>query len=121
MSKKWLDELIDWSKKAWPLVDFERFKEKCSIVGTNTPVEISKKDIALFPNPSNDHLTIEIPDTFFDKQAEINIYSIVGNIILTKKTFQKNSTINIGRLSSGSYIIKVFSNGSSFTKKFIKQ
>lgn len=118
---KIINELIDWSKKAWPLVDFEKFKEKCSIVGTNTPTEISKNDLALFPNPSNDHLTIEIPDTFFDKQAEINIYSIVGNIILTKKTFQKNSTINIGRLSSGSYIIKVFSNGTSFTKKFMKQ
>ena len=93
----------------------------CSTSITNTLVEVSKNDIILFPNPANDNLTIAIPNTSFESEAEINIYGILGNLILTKKTFQKNSTINIAMLSAGSYVIKVSSKGKLFTKKFIKK
>ncbi len=114
---KIMNELIDWSKRAWPLIDFERFKETCA---TSTR-EISNRDITLFPNPANNNLTIDIPDAFFDREAEINIYGMLGNRILTKKTAQSSSIINIARLSSGSYIVKVSSNGTLFTKKFVKE
>ena len=119
---KIMNDLIDWCKKAWPRINFQKFKDNnCSTSITNTLVEVSKNDIILFPNPANDNLTIAIPNTSFESEAEINIYGILGNLILTKKTFQKNNTINIAGLSSGNYIVKVSSSGTLFTKKFVKE
>ncbi len=112
---KIINDLIDWCKKAWPLIDFEKFKDRC------TDTNNVDADVILFPNPASNNVTIEIPTAFFDTEAEISIYGILGNRILTKKTFQKNSTINIARLSAGSYVIKVSSKGKLFTKKFIKE
>jgi Secretion system C-terminal sorting domain len=114
---KIMNDLIDWCKKAWPLINFEKFKEDCAALGT----VVSTEDIILFPNPTNAVLNIEIPNVTLDRQAEISIYDFSGKRILTKVSTQNRTTINIGKLSAGSYILKVLLNGNLFTKKFIKE
>jgi hypothetical protein len=115
------NDLIDWCKKAWPLIDFERFKTNCTTLGTAAIEEVSNKELMLFPNPTNGSLTIEIPNTSFDKQAEIYIYDFLGKKLLTKKTTQNRTTINVDNLPSGSYIVKVSSNEILFTKILMKE
>jgi Secretion system C-terminal sorting domain len=111
-----MNPLIDWCKKAWPLINFEKFKEDCSTLNG-----VSNKDLILFPNPTKADLSIEIPKASFDTEAEISIYDFLGKKILTKMTTQNRTTIGIGKLSSGNYIVKVFSNGILFTKSFMKE
>jgi Secretion system C-terminal sorting domain/Polysaccharide lyase family 4, domain III len=116
-----MNPLIDWCKKAWPLINFEGLRRNCSSLSTATIEEISKKDITLFPNPTTGSLNIEIPNTVFDKQAEISIYDFLGRKLLTKKTTQNHTTINTSNLSSGSYVVKVSTNEILFTKILMKE
>jgi hypothetical protein len=117
-----MNPLIDWCKQAWPLINFEGLRGDCAFsLGTADIKEFSSKDIILFPNPTNVILNIEIPNSFFDKQAEISIYDFLGKKLLTKKTTQNSTTINIENLASGSYIVKVTSNEILFTKTMIKE
>lgn len=115
-----MNPLIDWCKKAWPLINFESLRWNSPTLGL-TINEVSNKDIILFPNPTNGSLNIEIPNDIFDKQAEISIYDFLGKKLLTKKTTQNSTIINIKNLASGSYIVKVSSNDILFTKTIIKQ
>jgi hypothetical protein len=81
----------------------------------------AKSALVISPNPANANLNIEIPNAAFDKQAEISIYDFSGKRLITKITTQNRTTINIGKLSSGSYIVKVFANAILFTKNFMKE
>jgi len=77
--------------------------------------EITTPDIAIFPNPGSDKLTIRgIPEN-----SVITIFDSNGKQIIHKKLL--NSQLDVCNLQSGIYIVKV--NGESGTKtlKFIKQ
>jgi uncharacterized repeat protein (TIGR03803 family) len=73
---------------------------------------ISNLDIKIYPNPTNDILNIksEFPID------NIEIYSVLG-----KKIFEIKNTslIDLGLLSSGVYIVKVFSNNTFISKKIL--
>ena len=84
-----------------------------STLGTNKFVE-SKNEIKLYPNPTDDVLTIDskIPLT------KVEIFSILG-----KKVDEVNSdykTISTDNLSSGMYILKIHSEKGFTDKKLIK-
>jgi hypothetical protein len=81
----------------------------------------AKSTLVIYPNPANANLNIQIPNTAFNKQAEISIYDFLGKRLIIKITTQNRTTINIGKLSSGSYIVKVFANAILFTKNFMKE
>lgn len=115
---KIMNDLIDWCQKAWPLINFESFRGDCKATSGTT---IFSGDLILFPNPTSGTLNIEIADSLFDKQAEISIYDFLGRRVQTKMMTQNRTTINIGKLSSGNYIVKVFSKGVLFTKNFVKK
>jgi hypothetical protein len=56
-----------------------------------------------------------------DKETEISIYSITGNLV-RKSIFQDNLiTMNVEELVNGVYIITVNSNGSYERQKFVIQ
>jgi Ricin-type beta-trefoil lectin domain-like/Secretion system C-terminal sorting domain len=88
---------------------------------SSTKENLKESGLAIFPNPVNSNLNIEISDAFFDTQAEIIIYDFLGKKLLTQKTTQNQTTINVGNLPSGSYIIKVSSNEVLFTRILMKE
>jgi Secretion system C-terminal sorting domain len=117
-----MNPLIDWCKKAWPLINFESLRRNCgSSLGIASIGEVSNKDIIMFPNPTNASLTIEIPNTVFYEQAEISICDFLGRKLLTQKTTQNHTVINTINLPSGSYVVKVLSNEILYTKIFMKE
>lgn len=68
--------------------------------------------LSIYPNPTNTIL-------YIDTQAPIDsvsIYSVTGSFI--KQTF--NSNINVADLPGGLYIVKIYIEGNSITKKFLK-
>ncbi len=80
----------------------------------------SNPDIKLYPTPANDVLNINnIPLT---KNAKINIYDIVGNIVYNSEINynEKNKTLNISNLNDGVYFIKINADNFSYVKKFSK-
>ncbi|WP_158561354.1 T9SS type A sorting domain-containing protein [Emticicia sp. C21] len=74
----------------------------------------------IYPNPSQDNLTIGI-NSLFQQTAKIEIVDATGKVIhLETANLQQGEntmTININRLPSGTYIIKAM----NFSKKFVRE
>jgi hypothetical protein len=86
--------------------------------GTPTNVENVKEEteIAIYPNPFGDHLTI--------KSANANsatLYNMTGTAVL-KVEVDKNTTISTGHLPAGIYLLKLVDKNGHLvqTEKLIK-
>jgi|GEM_PF-6359512 len=69
--------------------------------------------IQLFPNPASNDIEISTKESI----ENIAVYSLSGRLL---KEIPNSKTINVNDLSSGVYIIKIFSQNSTYTKKFIR-
>lgn len=78
-------------------------------------------NLQIYPNPTSDVINIHSDDLFQEK-PEITIYSIDGKLI--KKYISQNMnnfSIDVSKLTSGLYLIKVESNNRLGVLKFIKK
>ena len=73
------------------------------------------ENISLFPNPVNDILTIQISKNITFKGA--TLYNTLGKEMFTTT----NKEIDLSKLSTGVYFIKVFTNSGNLYKKIIKE
>lgn len=77
--------------------------------------DINNINISVFPNPTNDIVKISGDD--FNK---VEVYNILGQrIFISENTDLK--TINLQNLSSGSYILKIYTKKGSVVKKVFKK
>ena len=69
----------------------------------------------IYPNPTKDFLFI---DTSISKISKIEIYSIIGSLVLSKKLTTTNSTekLDISKLPNGVYFLKINSSAVKFIK-----
>jgi hypothetical protein len=72
--------------------------------------------ISVFPNPANEYITFSMPE-----KATVEILNIEGQIVKTINTDGIATTIDLGILPSGVYILKATTKNSIVTKKFIKE
>lgn len=70
-----------------------------------------------YPNPVSDQFTIESKDTI----DNVEVYSLTGKLILTKKINSKTTTLNLSTLTSGNYLMKVTGAGKTDVIKVIKK
>ena len=69
----------------------------------------------LYPNPvTNGKLTI---NTFSNAEKEIQIYNILGKQVLSTKL--KGRELNVNKLTSGIYILKIIEEGKTATRKLV--
>lgn len=92
-------------------------------IGANeypTPVFLNEYEndiaISVYPNPSNDFITIDFP-----QKAIIEILNIEGQVLETINCISKETTIDLENYSSGIYLIKAITDTDILTKKFIKE
>lgn len=71
----------------------------------------------MFPNPSNDFITVELPDGI--STAVISIYDYLGRIIIKESLEVTSSKIVTSNLQKGTYIVKVASDNGIATKILI--
>jgi beta-glucanase (GH16 family) len=96
-------------------VDYVRVYQK----SINTIATICNEDnIKIFPNPTKDNLTIEMPQLY--RKNFITIADIYGKEIITRQIYDKNSQISLEGLLNGVYILKYTNEMFNLTKKFIK-
>ena len=103
----------------------EIFEPTCSYrhwcVGLDEIPKDNSSSFSVYPNPSNDAVTLQL-----GKNGNVNyaIYSIEGKLILNKTlssvSENQNETIDISSLSNGQYILQVTTDGVSETKKITK-
>jgi type IX secretion system substrate protein/concanavalin A-like lectin/glucanase superfamily protein/peptide-N-glycosidase F-like protein len=75
-----------------------------------------KKEISVYPNPSNGHFTVEGADLMGSK---IVVFDILGNIVAEKTADTSLVEFNQSNLSSGIYMIKIEKQKQIVVKKLI--
>ena len=76
---------------------------------------VAENNFVIYPNPTYDNVTIESSGN-----ADIDIIEIHGRLIESLKIIDSKSLINLSKLSSGVYIMKIKTKDSIITKKIIK-
>lgn len=77
--------------------------------------------LTLYPNPTNDFLSIIVGGNLKDKIVNLEIYSFAGQKMFSQKTLlSSNPTIHISNYPNGFYFIILNIGNQSVTKKFQK-
>lgn len=85
-----------------------------------TPSPIQNALFNVFPNPTDDRLTID--SDLEAPNMQIKIYSVTGQLLQTDAFFTGNNTIDVSLLSAGTYVINIVSeNGFLHTEQFVKR
>jgi hypothetical protein len=85
----------------------------------NTFTEISEKsDTKIYPNPASENFVLTIGEDVYASSFEI--LNLCGQIVYTGEINSRETTVNIGDLSQGSYILRVFSGNRVENLKFEK-
>jgi hypothetical protein len=86
--------------------------------GTISSVEELQNKIEIFPNPAKDNIQIKADNLI---NSEVQIYNVLGEIILSKVAQKNSETISIENLPEGIYTIKLKGKNINATQKFVKQ
>lgn len=84
----------------------------CEIAGVNNKTE---EEIAIFPNPVSEKLTISFPES----SADISIYNMDGKKVFMEHANAMTLKINLANYHPGMYFIKVTSQGQTVVRKII--
>ncbi|MFZ4740902.1 MAG: T9SS type A sorting domain-containing protein [Bacteroidales bacterium] len=95
-------------------------RDSNDMLNTTGIVENFTNTFKLYPNPANGKVSISMEKSM---NAEIKIYSLVGNLLLKKETTETFTTIDLSSFAKGVYFVNMAnkSNGTSFTEKLIIQ
>jgi len=89
--------------------------------GIQQPINIegfsSASKFSLFPNPANDKVVIELPNSM--QQANLVVHDLAGRLILQKQLNVNLTTLNTSVLTEGIYIFTLFNNESISSAKLV--
>jgi hypothetical protein len=74
----------------------------------------SLEGVHVYPNPVSDRLHVHTLEG-----GTISIYNILGAKVLSTVTTSKNHTVDTSKIKSGVYVLKIASQGKSYTQKLI--
>jgi hypothetical protein len=83
-------------------------------------IEENQLFFGTYPNPASDYLIISIPQ-WSGSKTELEITDLLGQIVYNRQMNSANETINLEGLRNGVYIIRLLSEGKSYSKKIILQ
>lgn len=78
--------------------------------------DFSSKGFSAYPNPVNDKLNIQAKERI----NSVVVYNVLGQQVYNAKVDALSSTIDMSRMASGAYFVKVNINGTEGTVKVIK-
>jgi hypothetical protein len=101
-------------------VYFMPIDSACSpVIGTSINEIAQENSIQVYPNPSSDYLTIELPENSF--RTEIKIFNMLGEPISNSIVANRKTIIDISKLSNGIYLLEATVGKNISIQKFIKQ
>jgi uncharacterized delta-60 repeat protein len=75
--------------------------------------------IKLYPNPVKDILRIQ--GLNMEEKSTLSIFDLQGHLVLQASVSNGTSSINVSRIASGIYLLKIKANDKIQTLKFVKQ
>ncbi len=98
----------------------ERGFTTLNLTSTASVNEQQNIKFVMYPNPVNAELNLVIPSNI--KTAQVEVYNILGKIVLSKKIETTYNTVNVANLNRGLYLIKIITDNNSYgVKQFIKR
>jgi hypothetical protein len=79
----------------------------------------SSKEFRMYPNPSGSNLNIKLPQT--STNAVMEVFDVLGKRIHVQDLNRAATTVNVSAWNSGVYLVKITSENSTQTKRFVKQ
>jgi hypothetical protein len=87
---------------------------------TLSVAEVQLSEFKISPNPATERLNITLPNGF--ENVKLEVFDVLGkNIYNNKLNDIRRSSIDISKWSSGIYLVRLSTNSSIQTKRFIKQ
>ncbi|WP_191858492.1 FG-GAP-like repeat-containing protein [Hanstruepera ponticola] len=111
--------IVRWPSGFIDQIDNPAINQSLTITEGDFPLSVVDQSISemiIYPNPVNNILSIKTNDDLSDRVA--TIFDINGKRVLNG--FIVNNTINVSGLSSGTYFLRLESNGKQVVKKIIK-
>jgi hypothetical protein len=97
------------------------FINNIALEGVDTPLSVEEetfiKGLKVFPNPTDDFLKVQAGQMM----EQVSLYNIFGQEVYSKRANTENLTIDMSNLSSGMYLLRIFTGNSSTSKKIIKK
>lgn len=132
--------LPDWSanssigngRSKWVTKEWQSFNY-CSLAPSqillNPPISevssikynYSNNNIKIFPNPTSNKITVELPETLDFMKTFISIYDLAGKIYVHQQLIQQKEVVNLSNLDKGLYIIKISNNYKLMFSKILKE
>lgn len=84
------------------------------VLGIDT---FSMDKIKLYPNPVKSIFTISLDK----KITKVAVFNLLGQEVLTKSVNSNETTVDVGHLTAGSYLVKITSDDETKTMKIIKK
>ena len=86
-------------------------------------VDISKKEVRVYPNPAKSLVNIDLPISDIDKVYTVKVVNILGQTVLSKMMNFFDNKIEVSQLTDGFYnvILLDSNNGIFHTSKILKQ
>lgn len=97
--------------------------KKVKLVNTLSNVDFRFEDFQLYPNPTNDQVTFSFVSEN-SNQINYQLYDLNGRLILDRtveNVMHIQETVSLGRLSSGTYLLRISDGTNSMSSKIIKK
>jgi len=72
------------------------------------------ENLALYPNPTKSILNIDNAEN-----ATVEVFDLLGRVVLTKNNISINEQLNVSALNSGTYLIRISNDNKVVTDKFV--
>jgi hypothetical protein len=81
----------------------------CGSVGIHD-IDVENNSVSIYPNPFSTSATILINDASKINKAELKMYNVLGEVVLSEMLSKQSNTFETSDLPSGIYIYKIISN-----------
>jgi hypothetical protein len=95
------------------------FSDEKSIVITGGVSDEAQSQITLYPNPTENHLIVKLPDN--SKLKSIITFEPTGKVLKNSSTYDSEIILDISNYAQGLYYIKVRTGNDDFTYRFVKK
>jgi hypothetical protein len=95
--------------------------QPAAVAGGETESIISLYSISIFPNPTSSAITIQSQESLNCIGKMVSIYNHLGQVVTTTTLQAHNQRIDVSRLQSGVYFIRIAGVKTDGMAKFVKQ
>jgi len=84
---------------------------------STTPINelTEQEDFILYPNPTKGILTVELKISSINNTS-IKLFNVLGMEMLTRESVNRKEILDVSRLSKGTYLLQIISNGKIFSR-----